>query len=352
MKNNFPIPIAMASDNKYMPYTYVAVFSLLKNKQPDTTYIIHILHTSNIEKRFVNHLSELVKKYQCLVNFIDMRDSYKDQKSQLSHISHVTFYRLQLPKLLKNTSKIIWLDGDIIVQKDLTELYNIDINNCYIAAIKDAYNVRKPEYSKEIGASEYVNAGVVVWNLKKMREDNLCDKFEELSKNTYRFMDQDIINISCSNKIKLLSLKYNAMSNFFERDTGKLERMYYNFVNKEDRFLNIDDLVIIHYCTYDKPWNKKFFLGEIWWKYAVQSPYGRQLKHEYLNAIGELSAIEKVFSVKNVEVYKQFCILGFKFKIKTQKLVQQERFNQIIKNQKQQINLLRRILKVYEGKIS
>ena len=347
MKNSIFIPIVMASDNKYMPYTYVAVYSLLKNKNDDTTYAIYMLHTGNIKEKYIQDLGKLVEEHQCMIEFIDMGDSYQSQTSQLSHISHVTFYRLQLPRLLNNISKCIWLDGDVIVQKDLTELYNVNIENNYIAGVKDAYEVINPNYYVQIGIenlSEYVNAGVTVWNLDKMREDNLSDKFDELSQNTYQFMDQDILNISCFGKIKLLSLKYNAMSNFFDRNFGKLEPMYNNFVCHKDRHLDTKDCFIIHYCTSIKPWNKKFFLGKIWWKYAAETPYHKLLVHQYKKANG-ISFIKRIFSVKNIGVHKQIYIFGARFKIKSKKLIERKRLNQIIKNQMYQINLLENILK-------
>ena len=347
MENKTIIPIAMASDNKYMPYTHVAIYSLLKNKSQDTVYNIYLLHSVDIKKKFIKNLNELVKKYDCLIEFIDMGNSYKNQKSKLSHISYTTFYRLLLPKLLNNVSRCIWLDGDIIVQKDLTLLYNIDMGDNYIAGVKDAYEVINPDYFREIGIknlSSYINAGVAVWNLQQMRKDNLTYKFEELLKNNYQFMDQDIINVACFEKIKLLPLKYNAMSNFFDKAFGKLETMYNTYLSPQERSSEKEDFVIIHYCTYIKPWNKKFFLGNIWWEYAEKTPYYAKLKAKFIKANGKLSWFEKIFSVKNNGVHKKISILGIKFKIKSKRLVEREKINQIISNQQRQIDLLYQIL--------
>ena len=337
----------MASDNKYMPYTYVAIYSLLKNKAPDTVYNIYLLHSVNLKKKFIKNLDNLVKKYNCLIKFIDMGNSYKNQKSRLSHISYTTFYRLLLPEILDKISYCIWLDGDVIVQKDLTLLYNIDMGDNYIAGVRDAYEVINPNYFKELGIKDlsyYINAGVCVWNLEQMRKDNLAYKFSELIKNNYQFMDQDIINVACYGKIKLLSLENNAMSNFFDKASGKLEPMYDNFLCAKERLLKKDDLIVIHYCTYIKPWNKKFFLGKIWWEYTKKTPYYAKLKNKFKKINGKLSRLEKVFSVKNVGVYKKISILGVSFKIKSNSLIEREKLNQIINNQRREIDLLYQIL--------
>ena len=156
MNNRTVIPIAMASDNKYMPYTYVAIYSLLKNKAPDTVYNIYLLHSVNLKKKFIKNLDKLVKKYNCLIKFIDMGNSYKNQKSRLSHISYTTFYRLLLPEILDKISYCIWLDGDVIVQKDLTLLYNIDMGDNYIAGVRDAYEVINPNYFRNLGLKTYL----------------------------------------------------------------------------------------------------------------------------------------------------------------------------------------------------
>ena len=67
---------------------------------------------------------------------------------------------------------------------------------------------------------------------------------------------------------------------------------------------------------------------------------------KFLNEIHLDSGFEKVFSVKNIGIYKQLCILGLKFKIKSQKLVEREKIKQIIRNQEHQIGLLNKILKL------
>ena len=67
---------------------------------------------------------------------------------------------------------------------------------------------------------------------------------------------------------------------------------------------------------------------------------------KFLNEMHLDSGFEKVFSVKNIGIYKQLCILGLKFKIKSQKLVEREKIKQIIRNQEHQIGLLNKILKL------
>src|SRR5699024_3228667 len=109
-----------------------------------------------------------------------MRDKFKNAKSSIAHISVVTYYRLALPNLLPQYDKLIWLDGDTIVCRDLSCLFNTDMGNNYIAGVLAPYVAQDANYAKILGIPNmktYVNAGVLLWNLDLMRQNNLEQKF-------------------------------------------------------------------------------------------------------------------------------------------------------------------------------
>ena len=115
------IPIVLASDENYVPYMYVTILSLLKNKNVDTEYDIYCLVTSSIKKQAKEKFLKLQEKYQTNIKFIDMGDFFSDNVVQINHITIPTYYRLKMPELLQNYEKAIYLDTDVIVLKDLTE---------------------------------------------------------------------------------------------------------------------------------------------------------------------------------------------------------------------------------------
>ena len=157
-------------------------------------------------------------------------------------------------------NKVLYLDVDLIVNNDLKDLWNININDYYCAAVKDL-NFDTEKYKKCIGMSdneEYINAGVILFNLKKLREDNIAEKYfknNEIYKDKIKYQDQDVINITLSNKIKIIDSIYNFTRN--------------------DKTKNRNDAVIIHFFGAKKPWKILSFnkLKQLYYYYYIRSPY-------------------------------------------------------------------------------
>ena len=339
------IPVVFASDNNYMPYTYIAIKSMLKNKSKNTKYKVVILHPDDIDKKHTFNLTTLVKNYKCNIEFINMKQEFKNIKMQIEHISMATYYRLLLPNLLKSYDKCIWLDGDLIVKEDLQKFYNIDLKDNYLAGVRAPYAAINKNYNKVLqipSMNQYINAGVTLWNLKKMREDNLVEQFKKILPNNYLMQDQDIMNIVCYNKIKLLPLKYNVMTKVLNLEKLMIEN---NIFNHEDFKNAKKQPVIIHYAAPEKPWNANVIYLNDWWEYAKYSPYYKnsfqqnifsiknepiRQQHKIITILGLKlkirkkdygvnSFVENIFSVKNEHIRKQhkiITILGLKLKIK------------------------------------
>ena len=117
--------------------------------------------------------------------------------------------RLILPELLPKINKIIYLDGDTLVFTDLTELFNLPMNDNYIMSFPDVLHNHIRKYG--IYSDIYINSGTLLFNLKKIRDDKITDKSLKLVFKKFKklyFGDQDIINIGYHPKLGLLPLKY------------------------------------------------------------------------------------------------------------------------------------------------
>ena len=106
---------------------------------------------------------------------------------KIPHINLTTYYRLLIGEYLpKEIEKCIYLDVDICVLKDLSELFLIEMKNNYIAGVVAAgYYFNEKENCERLNLPsmrQYVNAGMLVMNLKQIRKDNMTLKFLELSK--------------------------------------------------------------------------------------------------------------------------------------------------------------------------
>jgi lipopolysaccharide biosynthesis glycosyltransferase len=212
------------------------------------------------------------------LSFIDVGSSFSDTELVLKHTSLSTMYRLLLPTLLPDCDYCVYLDGDIIVTGDMSQVFDIDINEYYIGAVRD---IEAKTYIDQFNYTdnrpdpfEYVNAGFLFMNLRKMRQDDLVSLFKELAKERFLFADQDIINISCKNNIKYLDLKYNVL-------------VKYRFVNFKQNHYNdsickyftiseiheaIDKPLMIHYAQPIKPWQcRNVYMGQVWHRYIAQN---------------------------------------------------------------------------------
>lgn len=272
------IPVILSADNNYAKYMYITMLSMLKNADKSTSYNFYLLVPSSYSKKNEELFIKLRNEYQCCIHFIDMKNAFSTLTMHIPHITSPTYYRLLAADILpQEYDKCIYLDCDICVCKDLGELYNIDMENNYIAGVRAAgYYFDETANCKRLNLSsmkQYINAGVLLMNLKQIRKDNLTKKLVALSYNNFSSQDQDVINVACYNKIITLPLRYNVMTKYnglFDNknsDYNKLKDVYgveeINYATKYP--------VIIHYADKIKPWqNKKSILANIWNSYADQ----------------------------------------------------------------------------------
>lgn len=282
--NMHKIPIVLSSDENYSRYMYVTILSILENKNDDTFCDFYLLVPNEFSSFINKEFYKLQERYtNCAINFVEMDSDFTKLKMSISHITYPTYYRLKMAELLPQYDKVIYLDTDVIVKKDLSEYYNIDLNNNYVGgvcaigyAINWDKNIKAYESYGINNLKDLVNAGVTLWNLKKIREENLTQQLMSMIPNNYGGQDQDIINIAFHKNIKFVPLKFNLMTKYPQL-TDKTHKDYclLKEVFGED---NIEEAlkspVIIHYADRVKPWkNSRSWLAFKWWEYAKKSPF-------------------------------------------------------------------------------
>ena len=273
------IPVVLAADENYAPQMYVTILSALKSKNKNTFYEFICLVPDRFPADIEGEFEKLQNKFSnAKIKFIFMNNDFKEQEMHISHISTPTYYRLKMPELLLEYKKAIYLDVDIIVLQDLSGLFNTDLDNFYIAGVKAAayiLNENNREHYKSIGIEDmsgYINAGMTLWNLEKIREDNLEPKLIELAGKNFSSMDQDVINLAFCGKIKFLDFKYNLMTKYYKRILKERENL-----DRKKKKKEIDEAllspVIIHYADYIKPWStEEVWLQEYWRETEKDSP--------------------------------------------------------------------------------
>ena len=302
--------VAFAADNNYKIPLMVSIISLVENAQPSTKYQVVVLVPDEFDKNATAAINKyLYDKGMPNAKFINMKDKYQNIEMKVKHITSPTYYRLDLPNLL-DCDLCLYLDVDIAVQKDLSEFFKINMDDYYIAGVKAAFifsteqkNKKQCERVNIPSIESYINAGVVLMNLKKMREDNISERFIKALDYNFKLQDQDILNHVCFGHIKVLPPIYNSMtkynnSNLESYDSSLHKCLKYTY-QKSEWENACKNPIIIHYADKRKPWNTMSSdFADIWWKYAL-------ILDKYFPCLNELFSSIAKFEIKNYVSYQE-----------------------------------------------
>ncbi len=268
------IEIVLATDDNYLKYCAVCMFSILKNT---TSKIRFHIFDSGVSEYAKQKILEYKKIFGCEISFYSMA-KVKMPKFRLNreHITMPAYYRLYIPSLLSDTiEKAIYLDCDIVVNKDIKELWDYDIEKYYAGTIEDETSIENNERLNLLKSHIYFNSGVLLLNLKKLREINLpeeCFKYYENNFEKIILNDQDLLNGVFNGKCLNLPLKFNINNQMLAGQDGS-----HNY-SKEDEKEAIENGVIFHYTAQQKPWlDPTIPYSDIFWHYARQIDFYEEI---------------------------------------------------------------------------
>lgn len=278
--------IALITDDNYCLPTIVCIQSIIDHIVcADQVYVFHIC-TFGLQEINQNSFRKLQKdNVKVEFNIFD-KSLYADKLSSVNQKSHVTptaLIKFELPNYFKYLDKLLYIDGDIAIKSDISGLFDIDIDTYYLAASFEfwqyLYQMRYT-FKRKLDDKSWFNSGVMLLNLKKMREDNISEKLWDfkLHKAKTTLMDQESLIAVCSKSMLQLSVIWNFNPIFFNN-------AYLQDINKVygTSFKNLAELrnevKIIHYVgKTDKPWKyKNAHLREYWDQAFENSNLGYQL---------------------------------------------------------------------------
>lgn len=256
------VPIFTATDDNYIPFLAVTLQSMLDNSSKDYKYIIKVLNSGISEENVAK-----IKKYErdnFKVDFVDVRKSLEELGLRLHtciYYTQVTYYRLFIPTLYPQYDKALYIDPDTVVRSDIAKLYNINIGNKLVGATTDEFVMSLPKIqpymTKCLGLNkitDYFNAGVLIMNLKQMREQDFEGKFIELlAKYKFVVQDQDYLNVICKNQVHYVSGLWDKMPCIEDVDVSKIHLIHYNLIWK--------------------PWHTETPYGDEFWKYVDKTEF-------------------------------------------------------------------------------
>ena len=265
---NKEIPVFFAVDNGYIPFLSVALRSLIDNTSKENIYAIKILYTNVTEENKIK-----IKKYETeniSIEFVDLNKQLEKIKEKLytrNYFSNTTYYRLFIPELYPEYDKAVYIDSDTVCLSDIAELYNTDMGDNLIAGIPDgviqAIDIFKDYVERVVGVADYnnyFNAGVIVMNLKELRDYKFEEKFiYMLEKIKFEVaQDQDYLNRLCKGRVKILDYSWNRMP-VMGKTEGKINLIHYNLGAKPWYFDNV-------------------VYQEYFWEYAKKTEFYNEIK--------------------------------------------------------------------------
>ena len=262
------VPIVFCFDNNFARYAYVTIRSLSYFAKSETRYSVYCIINKDLDESNIKLIKSLVNK-NLKIKLINALNTF-ESAHQHRGITESSYYRLMLHDLLPNEDKVIYLDVDVLINNDLSELYNNNLDGFIIGAVKNLFIYQVFEkHLKEIAywkekyenfKSYYINAGVLLLNLKEIRATKIFKEWITLSNENWEYHDQDILNMSCFGRIYYLPPKYNAT--YAIRAKGSSN--WGLFSNEE-----LSEEPVIYHFTASKPWNAKYMKqSRVWWNFV------------------------------------------------------------------------------------
>ena len=261
------VPVALATDENYLPYLKVAINSAIA-RSPGSNLDIIVLHADIPEGAILDFTAGYAGVGNASVRFVDISDELEtsglSDYKQTARLPLSSCYRLLLPRILPAYDKVVYIDVDVAVCRDLGELYSTDVGGCWFAAAKDVVYNTKPEYvswAEKWGFAEwdgYVNTGVLVMNLERFRCEPVLDRLKEIVFEAAKWnCDQDALNFVCKGVIAPLDPRWNVQLG--------------DYCLEKQISLIGEEMWIAHYTARQKPWAypaRRY--SHLWWRHVAE----------------------------------------------------------------------------------
>lgn len=319
---NNNVAVAMAVNDKFVPYLAVLLNSIIANSSINYNYDVFVL-SDDITFESCEKLQALIgDRNNYFIRFIDPSPLIKNYHFHVrSFWSIQTYYRLVLPEILTNYEKVLYLDSDMVVCDDISKIYQEDISDYLVGACIDVdtaglyngYDSTKKKYMDKVinldDPYKYFQAGTILFNLQRIREKiNTTELLELATSRKWQLLDQDVLNVVCKNEVKYLDLRWNVMvdmecirvSEIFSYSPSWMVEEYKNARR---------NVGIIHYAGPEKPWNNpKMDMADSFYHYLKDTPFQKVV---IANSVNDklISNREKTKQVVK-KIYNSICYRG------------------------------------------
>jgi len=316
------IHVAYCLDDGYAECTCVSMASMLANTKSNVHFHLISARLSDENKTKISSLSERFPNM--LLSFHKFTfDNSGFEMGNSPYITAETYYRLYLPEILPDLERIVYLDGDTVINGDILGLWNIDLEKYTIGVVIDFYVQNWAERNKAIGFDDddlYFNCGVMLIDLRKFEKysfikqiptiiSELHKKIKKVSKFWYH--DQDLLNyrFNADKSALFLPLRYNFMDVIIQNYTAQLP-FRSGCYELKDWALAYSNPVVIHYPSAIKPFPldgqfKPMYHWRLYYKYKTLTPFYDSLDGKRIAEYDRREQITRFQALIPVNTYMQ-----------------------------------------------
>lgn len=270
------ISVCYITDKNFYRPTLVSLTSLKVNRSHNIHYRIYVF-ADNLDRYIKEQFSNLTSKYFD-VFVTDVPNTYLDmnisKNVSTAHVNKTALLKFDIANILSSEKKVLYIDGDTVIQSNLKTLYNTSLDGYYLAAVKDIVSEFEWHKKKVIyKGNNYFNSGMMLMNLELMRQDKISKKLIDYRLNQFSFyMDQDAFNVVCGEKVKYLPVKYNFMNKLLREKTIDWVSRFYNVRLGKSEEKILSKCEIIHFASDKKPWKYEIgYCSDLYKKYYYMS---------------------------------------------------------------------------------
>ncbi len=274
------IPIVTTTDSAYVLNCYISLFSIINVSDKRNIYHIYIMITDLAQEDI--DLLESLSGQHVTVRCVDIFDIVKHAELQrTAHFPVQTYYRMFIPLAFPEYEKILYLDSDLCVLHDISELFDSDLEEYAVGVVRDVPCAYLDRHDRKIGnldCTKTFNSGVMLLNTKVFEENYVREKCLDLLSEDYKrdkrkliYADNDALNIVLYEQCKLLDDRWNFQWQYL----WKMETMYEEYRKAYKN--TAQEPYIIHFTGKIKPWTHPDFpMADTFWDLAEKAGIARR----------------------------------------------------------------------------
>lgn len=246
------INIGLCSDERYAMPCGICIQSIfLSNKNEDVC--IHVL-TNGFSHSTLSKFKRLESKFDQKIEIVSVDDSVFNNYPITSQFQKSIYYRFLFAELLdQSISRLLYLDCDILVMHNISELFSMDLNSNVCGVVEDQESDYVCNWNRLNNEDGYFNSGVLLMDLNRWRTLDIsrkCMKYIKDFPEKCVYPDQDALNVLLKGKVFWLDPKYNVQEEFYWKNEYRRIR--------KSKWKRIDESIVcpfvLHYCGPVKPW--------------------------------------------------------------------------------------------------